>query len=65
MALATICEADLKYELKNLQIHKKFNWEITMTRLVLDLTKSIDQNAAVYFEKAKKTKKKLKALKGR
>ena len=30
-----------------------------MTKLVLDLTKSIDQNAAAYFEKAKKTKKKI------
>jgi len=30
-----------------------------MTKLVLDLTKSIDQNAAVYFEKAKKIKKKI------
>ena len=30
-----------------------------MTRLVLDLTKSIDANAAVYFEKAKKIKKKI------
>ena len=29
-----------------------------MARLVLDLTKSIDGNAAVYFEKAKKAKKK-------
>ena len=29
-----------------------------MTRLVLDLTKSIDENAAAYFEKAKKIKKK-------
>ena len=39
-----------------------------MTRLVLDLTKSIDENAAVYFEKAKKIKKKIegaeKALDG-
>ena len=38
-----------------------------MTKLVLDLTKSIDENAAVYFEKAKKIKKKIegaeKALK--
>lgn len=30
-----------------------------MTKLVLDLTKSIDENAAVYFEKAKKIKKKI------
>ena len=30
-----------------------------MTRLVLDLTKSIDENAAVYFEKAKKIRKKI------
>ena len=30
-----------------------------MARLVLDLTKSIDENAAVYFEKAKKIKKKI------
>ncbi|MBI2647581.1 DUF814 domain-containing protein [Candidatus Woesearchaeota archaeon] len=30
-----------------------------MIRLVLDLTKSIDENAAVYFEKAKKIKKKI------
>ncbi|MBI2654216.1 DUF814 domain-containing protein [Candidatus Woesearchaeota archaeon] len=30
-----------------------------MTRLVLDLTKGIDENAAVYFEKAKKIKKKI------
>ena len=30
-----------------------------MMRLTLDLTKSIDQNAAVYFEKAKKIKKKI------
>ena len=30
-----------------------------MTKLILDLTKSIDQNAAVYFEKAKKIKKKI------
>ncbi|MBI2522826.1 NFACT family protein, partial [Candidatus Woesearchaeota archaeon] len=29
-----------------------------MTRLVLDLTKSIDENASAYFEKAKKIKKK-------
>ena len=39
-----------------------------MTQLVLDLTKSIDENAAVYFEKAKKIKKKIegaeKALSG-
>ena len=28
-------------------------------RLILDLTKSIDENAAVYFEKAKKIKKKI------
>ena len=38
-----------------------------MTRLVLELTKNIDENAAVYFEKAKKIKKKIegaeKALK--
>jgi len=32
---------------------------IEMTKLVLDLTKSIDENAAVYFEKAKKIKKKI------
>jgi len=31
-----------------------------MARLALDLTKSIDENAALYFEKAKKIKKKLK-----
>ena len=30
-----------------------------MTKLVLDLTKSIDENAAAYFEKAKRTKKKI------
>ena len=30
-----------------------------MARLVLDLTKGIDENAAVYFEKAKKIKKKI------
>ncbi len=30
-----------------------------MTKLILDLTKSIDKNAAVYFEKAKKIKKKI------
>ncbi|MBI2655947.1 DUF814 domain-containing protein [Candidatus Woesearchaeota archaeon] len=30
-----------------------------MTKLVLDITKSIDQNAAAYFEKAKRTKKKI------
>ncbi len=30
-----------------------------MTKLVLDLTKSIDGNAAAYFEKAKKAKKKI------
>ncbi len=30
-----------------------------MARLVLDLTKSIDENAAIYFEKAKKIKKKI------
>ena len=30
-----------------------------MTKLVLDLTKSIDENASVYFEKAKKVKKKI------
>ena len=30
-----------------------------MARLALDLTKSIDENAAVYFEKAKKAKKKI------
>ena len=30
-----------------------------MVKLVLDLTKSIDENAAVYFEKAKKIKKKI------
>ena len=30
-----------------------------MTKLILDLTKSIDENAAVYFEKAKKAKKKI------
>jgi|TARA_Y100000310_G_scaffold22935_2_gene21918 predicted ribosome quality control (RQC) complex YloA/Tae2 family protein len=30
-----------------------------MTKLVLDLTKSIDENAAVYFEKAKKIKRKI------
>ncbi|MBI2652571.1 DUF814 domain-containing protein [Candidatus Woesearchaeota archaeon] len=38
-----------------------------MTRLILNLTKSIDENAAVYFEKAKKIKRKIegaeKALK--
>ena len=31
-----------------------------MTELVLDLTKKIDENAVVYFEKAKKLKKKIK-----
>ena len=30
-----------------------------MAKLTLDLTKSIDENAAVYFEKAKKAKKKI------
>ena len=30
-----------------------------MTRLVLDLTKNIDENAAAYFEKAKKAKRKI------
>ncbi|MDP3765627.1 MAG: NFACT RNA binding domain-containing protein [Nanoarchaeota archaeon] len=30
-----------------------------MARLILDLTKNIDENAAVYFEKAKKIKKKI------
>ena len=30
-----------------------------MTKLILDLTKNIDENAAVYFEKAKKIKKKI------
>ena len=30
-----------------------------MTRLVLELTKTIDQNAAVYFEKAKKIRRKI------
>jgi predicted ribosome quality control (RQC) complex YloA/Tae2 family protein len=30
-----------------------------MTRLVLDLTKTIDENAAVYFERAKKIKRKV------
>ena len=30
-----------------------------MARLVLDLTKTIDQNAAVYFERAKKIKRKI------
>lgn len=30
-----------------------------MARLVLDLTKTVEQNAAVYFEKAKKIKKKI------
>lgn len=30
-----------------------------MTRLVLDLTKSIDENAASYFERAKKAKRKI------
>ncbi|MBI3026666.1 DUF814 domain-containing protein [Candidatus Woesearchaeota archaeon] len=30
-----------------------------MTRLVLDLTKTIDENAAAYFEKAKRAKKKV------
>lgn len=30
-----------------------------MTKLVLDLVKSIDENAAAYFEKAKKVKKKI------
>ena len=30
-----------------------------MTRLTLDLMKSIDENAAVYFERAKKVKKKI------
>ena len=38
-----------------------------MTKLLLDLTKSIDENAAVYFERAKKIKRKIegaeKALK--
>ena len=39
-----------------------------MTNIALDLTKTIDENAAVYFEKAKKAKKKIegaeKALNG-
>ncbi len=30
-----------------------------MTKLTLDLTKNIDENAAIYFEKAKKAKKKI------
>src|SRR3989344_3809347 len=30
-----------------------------MARLVLDLTKTVEQNAAAYFEKAKKAKKKI------
>ena len=30
-----------------------------MSRIVLDLTKSIDENAVVYFEKAKKIRKKI------
>jgi predicted ribosome quality control (RQC) complex YloA/Tae2 family protein len=30
-----------------------------MTKLMLDITKSIDENAAIYFEKAKKIKKKI------
>ena len=38
-----------------------------MTKLLLDLTKSIDENAAAYFERAKKIKRKIegaeKALK--
>jgi len=31
-----------------------------MARIMLDLTKTIDQNASEYFEKAKKMRKKLK-----
>jgi len=34
-----------------------------MTRISLDLNKTIDQNAAVYFEKAKKLKKKIEGAK--
>ena len=34
-----------------------------MARLTLDLTKSIDENAAVYFEKAKKAKRKIEGAK--
>ena len=30
-----------------------------MTKLALDLTKNIEQNAAAYFEKAKKIKRKI------
>ena len=30
-----------------------------MTKLVLDLTKGIDENASAYFEKAKRIKKKI------
>ena len=30
-----------------------------MTKLVLDLTKSIDENATVYFEKPEKIKRKI------
>ena len=34
-----------------------------MATLALDLTKSIDENAAVYFERAKKIKKKIEGAK--
>lgn len=34
-----------------------------MTRIILDIRKTIDENAAVYFEKAKKAKKKLEGAK--
>ena len=30
-----------------------------MARIVFDLTKTVEQNAAAYFEKAKKAKKKI------
>src|SRR3989338_3050496 len=47
-----------------LLIHNKYNiraldFKHNMTRLTLDLTKGIEENAAVYFEKAKKIKKKI------
>jgi len=34
-----------------------------MARLILDIKKSVEQNAAVYFEKAKKSRKKLEGAK--
>src|SRR3989338_8730452 len=47
-----------------LLIHNKYNiraldFKHNMTRLTLDLTKGIEENASVYFEKAKRIKKKI------